>query len=672
MKASVQGAHCGIGVVSAGGEKTAFRIGERYYRLTPNRFMLWRLGRIFGCRINHFSSLRVTVSPGVVFYRQCDTEEGVKLQWWTITDDGLLRLQRAKLTGFTATILDSAISLFGKGEFFTPQELWGCCSQSASIQNEDRFWTTLHKLLSMGVLSPESHLPFAIDNPVEHLDQCAQKISVDLPFKISVLNEVLSTDLASASCREYTKTCQLLNSIVDEPVSATRSTVIDHFVNIDGRISSKAYNLIQSEVRQYFSLIRNCRLANDNYLFRQRLLSFFKTAGLCNKKITISELQGLIKDFSVEDMLRSSDSSLSEVLVSLEQQVRSAYQHPMTNGDEHSLARMPNISLTVSDQKLLRDNTLLPFEASVRIGAKELSDLNDGQFELIVEMASFPGLLRGRHEWISRHSKIKPSLETRLVFEGFRSFNDDSAAIVELCTEKICDAMNATARPVLADYELELYCYRSRMPRERVLSRDDVEFRLDSNGNSSFHIRKTGRKIFFVCTSTVFHTGDLLFDTLIALGAPQVQPTASSLAICPDLNELFRYHPRITFGRVVVRPGFWRFRPKQLLSKLEKSEYRRSSGVSSRTYKTFQRLYSAKRLQHSFGIPRFAFLRTDYEKKPLPLDFLSPFSLDTLSAEVRKATNWVEIVECIPDLDNCFASDSNDKRYAIELMLMIH
>ena len=118
--------------------------------------------------------------------------------------------------------------------------------------------------------------------------------------------------------------------------------------------------------------------------------------------------------------------------------------------------------------------------------------------------------------------------------------------------------------------------------------------------------------------------------------------------------------PRVKIDNVVVHRESWRFNPADLVFAAEKDEVARF--VRTREWAA------------ALGIPRYVFVKSNAELKPIYVDFSSPIYVNVLAKLVRR-TNAAEglpdktitVVEMLPSHDDLWLADHEGNRYTSEL-----
>jgi Lantibiotic dehydratase, N terminus len=120
--------------------------------------------------------------------------------------------------------------------------------------------------------------------------------------------------------------------------------------------------------------------------------------------------------------------------------------------------------------------------------------------------------------------------------------------------------------------------------------------------------------------------------------------------------------PRVKIDNVVVSRERWRFNPADLDFAAEKDEVARF--VRTREWAA------------ALGIPRYAFVKSSAEQKPVYVDFTSPVYVNVLAKMVRRTNaderlpdKTITVVEMLPAHDDLWLTDHEGNRYTSELRL---
>lgn len=120
--------------------------------------------------------------------------------------------------------------------------------------------------------------------------------------------------------------------------------------------------------------------------------------------------------------------------------------------------------------------------------------------------------------------------------------------------------------------------------------------------------------------------------------------------------------PRITIDRLVLCRESWQIAPQEMTFALERDEA--------------SRFMKARQWARAHGMPRFVFIGTPAERKPIYIDFASPISIAILSRAIRKeveaqtTTRPVTISEMLPDPSHLWLPDAMGSRFTSELRLV--
>jgi hypothetical protein len=123
------------------------------------------------------------------------------------------------------------------------------------------------------------------------------------------------------------------------------------------------------------------------------------------------------------------------------------------------------------------------------------------------------------------------------------------------------------------------------------------------------------------------------------------------------------YHtPRVTIDRLVVSREAWSFSAAQASFAFEKD--------------SAERFIGARRWARERGMPRFIFVKTPVERKPIYVDFDSPIYVDILSKAIRRmsesemAEELIGASEMLPQHEESWLSDADGRRYASEFRIV--
>jgi Lantibiotic dehydratase, N terminus len=114
--------------------------------------------------------------------------------------------------------------------------------------------------------------------------------------------------------------------------------------------------------------------------------------------------------------------------------------------------------------------------------------------------------------------------------------------------------------------------------------------------------------------------------------------------------------PRVTIDRLIVARESWRFRREEVPA----------IAVEDR----LERLRAIHAWRHAHRLPRFVFFRASQEWKPCFLDFESPTYVD-IFAQLARGAEYVTLSEMLPDIDHAWLADTDGRRYASELRMVM-
>ncbi len=118
--------------------------------------------------------------------------------------------------------------------------------------------------------------------------------------------------------------------------------------------------------------------------------------------------------------------------------------------------------------------------------------------------------------------------------------------------------------------------------------------------------------------------------------------------------------PRITIDRLVVSREMWRVAAGSIPFAHARDEAERFSG--------------ARRWKQTLGLPRFVFIKTPVEKKPMFVDFDSPIFVNIFAKTIRRtveqgAETAIVLREMLPTPDQLWLADAEGQRYTSELRI---
>ncbi len=123
-----------------------------------------------------------------------------------------------------------------------------------------------------------------------------------------------------------------------------------------------------------------------------------------------------------------------------------------------------------------------------------------------------------------------------------------------------------------------------------------------------------------------------------------------------------RHTPRVTIDRLTIARETWRFGAAELTFAFEKDEV--------------QRFVGARRWKHEYDLPRFVFIKSPVEQKPLYIDLESPTLIDIFAKIVRRTKEAnapgmaISVSEMYPAHDQLWLPDAEGNLYTNELRLV--
>jgi hypothetical protein len=186
------------------------------------------------------------------------------------------------------------------------------------------------------------------------------------------------------------------------------------------------------------------------------------------------------------------------------------------------------------------------------------------------------------------------------------------------------------------DFDLELGAARSWRPRTQVLA---VGAAVVESVDDALVVRcrQTGRS---------FDALAFLQDYILA-----EEETAGGLTFLPAAERM----PRVVIGGVTVSRRQWRMTPEGL--------------TFAQDPRGAAQYVNARRWARDLGLPRWVFVKTPEERKPVFVDFDS-FVLVEMFAKLVRAASRISISEMLPDFDHLWLPDAASDRYTCEIRLL--
>lgn len=129
-----------------------------------------------------------------------------------------------------------------------------------------------------------------------------------------------------------------------------------------------------------------------------------------------------------------------------------------------------------------------------------------------------------------------------------------------------------------------------------------------------------------------------------------------------ELEPKMAHSPRVTIDRLVILRETWRCTPAELTFAAASTDAERFLG--------------ARRWARANGMPRFVFVRSSLEVKPMYVDFASPVAVSLLAKVVRRAQEHVsggatlKLCEMLPTLEDSWLPDADGHRYTSEIRVV--
>jgi hypothetical protein len=121
--------------------------------------------------------------------------------------------------------------------------------------------------------------------------------------------------------------------------------------------------------------------------------------------------------------------------------------------------------------------------------------------------------------------------------------------------------------------------------------------------------------------------------------------------------------PRLSIDQLVVYRETWRFTPEQISFAFQKDES--------------ERFIEARRWAGRHCLPRFIFVKTPTEAKPVYVDLASPLSIDIFARAIRRTSTGpltetaIQVTEMLPDPSQTWLRDSQGYTYTSEFRMVV-
>jgi Lantibiotic dehydratase, C terminus./Lantibiotic dehydratase, N terminus. len=267
----------------------------------------------------------------------------------------------------------------------------------------------------------------------------------------------------------------------------------------------------------------------------------------------------------------------------------------------------------------------------IMIAAESIDAIRRGDYQFVLGEIHATVNTIGTHVFVEHHPQPR---------EFLRNFVLDRAEpkAVPLVPKVVWPSQSSRLMPVYSphDYIIEFVPEPADVPHSQIVQFGSLV--VEDQGKGPMVRTRDGR---------------LQFDPLDLL---TVTPT---LSVGNDFKLLARvkHRPRITIDRLVVERETWCFQAAEIEFAEEKDEA--------------SRFLAARRWAREQGMPRFVFIKSPIEVKPVFVDFDSPVYLNILSKMVRKGlrndcSDFV-FTEMLPTPGQCWLPDANGQKYASEL-----
>jgi hypothetical protein len=201
------------------------------------------------------------------------------------------------------------------------------------------------------------------------------------------------------------------------------------------------------------------------------------------------------------------------------------------------------------------------------------------------------------------------------------------------------------------DLDLEHGEARSARPRSHVLSTGEL---VVDERDGRLEVRtRDGMWRFDIIAFLEHHLIAESFSAFSPIGEPVARSVASPPAAGSPGEP--RWTPRVTIDDVVIARATWRFAPVALAWPALKDAP--------------ARFVAARRWARSLGMPRWVFVKTAEEVKPVYVDFDSTVYVEALAKQLRGASS-AALSEMLPSVDEAWVEDAAGARYTAELRIV--
>jgi hypothetical protein len=275
------------------------------------------------------------------------------------------------------------------------------------------------------------------------------------------------------------------------------------------------------------------------------------------------------------------------------------------------------------------------------IAAESVEAIKRGDYQLVMGEFHVGTNTLGNALFVSQHPRpqeIFTALESDL----------DAPRLVPVPPKYRLTSRDYTLFTSPRDYRLEFVNEPSGVPRERALPIGSLVVVKSEGGALELQTRD----------------GKLRFKLMEAFADALSDKVSNSFKILPA----GRHVPRVRIDRLVVSRESWSFSPTEMEFASEKDEA--------------TRYLEARRWAQQYEIPRFVFFKSQFEVKPIYVDFASPLLINVLSKLVRQTHEaclaaerdpehlLITLTEMYPTPDLVWLPDAAGQRYTSELRMV--
>jgi hypothetical protein len=277
----------------------------------------------------------------------------------------------------------------------------------------------------------------------------------------------------------------------------------------------------------------------------------------------------------------------------------------------------------------------------VMIAAESAEAIARGDYQLVMGEFHVGTNTLGNALFVSQHPRpqeIFAALESDL----------DAPRLVPVPPKYRLTSRDYTLFTSARDYRLEFVNEPSGVPRERALPIGSLVVVKTAGGGLELQTRD----------------GKLRFKLMEAFADALSDKVSNSFKILPAS----RHVPRVQIDRLVVSRESWSFSPLEMEFASEKDEA--------------TRYLEARRWAQQSDLPRFVFFKSQFEVKPIYVDFASPLLINVLSKLVRQTHEaclaaerdpeqlLITLTEMYPTPDLVWLPDAAGQRYTSELRMV--